>query len=190
MLHLCTNFSGDTIIELRTCSSTWQHCNPGDKCNMPAGHTGYATGSDMLITITLLRSRINVLYLMLLQWEEDKSSLPICIKSKLFFVTTLDNVLKTDSALYARCPFPAERAGCAKLCTSCIYRHELLLPRNASGPYGLAVLLSTNTTATSLKALSLHCCLNIPNRLLQCYAAVQHLIRYVIQKSVYTTFCC
>ena len=49
-----------------------------------------------------------MLYLMLLQREKDKSSLPICIKGKFFFVTGSDNIFKTEGALYARCPFSAE----------------------------------------------------------------------------------
>lgn len=49
-----------------------------------------------------------LMYLILLQREEDKSSLPICIKNKLFLMTVSDNILKTDSALYTRAPFSAE----------------------------------------------------------------------------------
>ena len=48
-----------------------------------------------------------LIYLVLLQREEDKSSLPICIESKLFVVTISDDVSKTDSALYTRGPFSA-----------------------------------------------------------------------------------
>lgn len=48
-----------------------------------------------------------LIYLMLLQREEDKSSLPICIKNKLFLMTISDNILKTDTALYTRGPFSA-----------------------------------------------------------------------------------
>ena len=53
-----------------------------------------------------------MLYLMLLQWKEDKSSLPICIKDKLFLVTASDNIFKTEGALYARGPFPAQITAC------------------------------------------------------------------------------
>lgn len=48
-----------------------------------------------------------LIHLMLLQREEDQSSLPICIKNKLLFMTISDNILKTDIALYTRGPFPA-----------------------------------------------------------------------------------
>lgn len=62
----------------------------------------------------LKAEHFTVVYLMLLQREEDESSLPICIKHKLFLVTASHNIFKTESALNARCPFPVRITPCGQ----------------------------------------------------------------------------